>query len=281
MLEREMEEAVAQHPDVFIESRLTLVRRQIVINKRRPDILFTDRLDRSLIVELQRGRLDEDHLQRHIYYYFDYLNLFPGAHPRLMFIANLIVPQHKLFLDAHGYEYREIPEGEFLRRIQGLQVAEKAVSAGSDDTQFMESISSEREDLLQQIRQETMTFSYKMILIDLLAEMADENGRVPLHSLAVRFSEFFKSRRIAGKAQENPNRAGTAKLADRSLHAWETTIRKMPVAHMSGRFVIAEGSFIRWVPEIWAKWTTSLAEEIQITATVRLVEYFNRYAGGY
>jgi hypothetical protein len=103
MLERQMEEAVANCPDLFIEPGLALVKRQVVINGRRPDVLFSDKFSRHLLVEIQNGRLDEDHLQRHFYYYFDYRAKYPETHLRLMFIANLLVPQHKKFLDEHGY----------------------------------------------------------------------------------------------------------------------------------------------------------------------------------
>jgi len=117
MLERNMEEAVANCPDLFIEPGLTLVRRQVVINGRRPDVLFSDMLSRHLLVEIQSGRLDEEHLQRHFYYYFDYRSKYPSTNLRLMFIANRLVPQHKEFLDEHGYEFREFPEHEFERRV--------------------------------------------------------------------------------------------------------------------------------------------------------------------
>jgi hypothetical protein len=120
MLEREMEDAVSICPDLFIEPGLTLVRRQAVINGRRPDLLFSDSLSRHLLVELQCGRLDEEHLQRHFYYYFDYRAKYPSTHLRLMFIANRLVPQHKEFLDEHGYEFREVPEQDFER---GLRLA--------------------------------------------------------------------------------------------------------------------------------------------------------------
>jgi hypothetical protein len=112
-----MEEAVANCPDLFIEPGLQLVRRQVVIIGRRPDILFSDALSRHLLVEIQCGRLDEDHLQRHFHYYFDYRAKYPSTHLRLMFIANRLVPQHKDFLDEHGYEFREIGETDFERRL--------------------------------------------------------------------------------------------------------------------------------------------------------------------
>jgi len=57
MLEIQMEEAIAACPDLFIEPGLTLLRRQVVINGRRPDVLFSDGLERHLLVEIQSGRL--------------------------------------------------------------------------------------------------------------------------------------------------------------------------------------------------------------------------------
>jgi hypothetical protein len=52
MLERHMEEAVANCPDLFIEPALSLFRRQVVINGRRPDVLFSDALSRHLLVQI-------------------------------------------------------------------------------------------------------------------------------------------------------------------------------------------------------------------------------------
>ncbi len=60
MLEKDMETAVANCPDLFIEPGLRLIQRQVVINGRRPDVLFSDSLSRHLLVEIQRGRLDEE-----------------------------------------------------------------------------------------------------------------------------------------------------------------------------------------------------------------------------
>ena len=48
-----MEEAVARCPDLFIEAGLHFVRPQVVLNGRRPDILFEDVLSRHLLVELE------------------------------------------------------------------------------------------------------------------------------------------------------------------------------------------------------------------------------------
>ena len=62
-----MEVAIAKCPDLFIEPGLKLIRRQAVINGRRPDILMEDGLSRHFLVEVQRGQLDEAHVQRHFH----------------------------------------------------------------------------------------------------------------------------------------------------------------------------------------------------------------------
>lgn len=43
-------------------------------------------------------------------------------HLRLMFIANPLMPQHKQFLNEHGYKFREYPEQEFDRSVVECQV---------------------------------------------------------------------------------------------------------------------------------------------------------------
>jgi len=281
MLEIQMEEAVAHCPGLFIESGLTLVRRQVVINGRRPDVLFTDSLSRHLLIEIQRGRLDEDHLQRHCYYFYDYRQKYPQTHPRLMFIANRLVPQHKDFLDHHGYEFKEIPESEFERKVQ------QCPGASADRAQPTELIPSPgvlapaTYELIYEIERHRMTMSYKMLLLIFMTEMADQDGRVPLFGLATRFQEFFVRRAMQGKLEENPNRVKPGTLAVKSLSGWERTIREMPVRHLTDAFVIDEGSSVCWAPRVWSNWNSELKQEVLAAASNRLVWYFNQNAGGY
>ena len=77
LLERDMEDVVARCPDLFMEAGLHFVRRQIVLNGRRPDILFEDVLSRHLLVEHQRGKPDEEQLPRHDDYFYDYRAKYP------------------------------------------------------------------------------------------------------------------------------------------------------------------------------------------------------------
>jgi len=278
MLEREMEEAIANCPDLFIEPGLSLVRRQIVINGRRPDLLFSDVLSRHLLVELQCGRLDEDHLQRHFYYYFDYRAKYPTTHLRLMFIANRLVPQHKEFLDEHGYEFREYPEQEFERRVLNCQLrSNQARMEELEPITAQHGLAPTTSELLYEIERQPMTMSYKMLLLMFMAELVDSDGKVSTNALADAFQQFFVNRSLQGKVEENPNRGVLpGAIASRSITEWERVIRMQPVRHLGESFVLDEGAFIRWAPRIWQRWGEDLKCEIHRAAIDRLVRYFNR-----
>lgn len=58
-----MEEAVANCPDLFIEPGLNLVRRQVVINGRRPDLLFSNVFSHHLLVDIQCGKMNSYKIQ--------------------------------------------------------------------------------------------------------------------------------------------------------------------------------------------------------------------------
>lgn len=282
MLEREMEEAVAHCPDLFIEPGLSLIRRQIVINGRRPDVLFSDAFDRHMLVEIQCGRLDEGHLQRHCYYFYDYRAKYPSTHLRLMFIANYLVPQHKRFLDEHGYEFREYPEQDFARRVEGCNLR-FSEPVGIEDVPLTTPgvLALSTQEILYDIERHPMTMSYKMLLLKLMANLTDSEGRVLLRTLAEEFQCFFVQKSVQQKTEENPNLVSPGKLAARSVSQWERVIRTMPVKHLTESFVIDEGPTIRWSPRIWGQWNSELRREIHASCFDRLVRYFNRHAGGY
>jgi Endonuclease NucS len=280
LLERDMEDAVARCPSLFIESGLELLHRQIVINGRRPDLVFQDGLSRHLLVELQRGRLDEEHLQRHVFYFYDYRAKYTETHPRLLFLANRVVPQHKEFLDDHGYEYKEIPENEFLRRMSGC--TEPAAYFDLEVKTSPGVLPLNYQQLLYAVELQPMTLCYKMLLLLEMIEHADSDGRVSIFVLANGFQKFFQSRSSAHKSEENPRRFASTKPSERSLKRWETIIRDQPVRHLGPRFVIDRQAFIQWAPEVWTQWSPALKNELKEAATRRLVAYFNRHVpGGY
>jgi Endonuclease NucS len=281
MLERQMEEAVAHCPEIFIEPGLTLIRRQVVINGRRPDILFCDALSRHLLVEIQCGRLDEDHLQRHFYYYFDYRAKYPTQHLRLMFIANRLVPQHKQFLDEHGYEFREYPEQEFARKAEHCDLRkETGIEVEVEPVTTPGALAPAVCDLLYQIELEPMTLCYKMLLLMFMAQLCDEQGKVLTRILAEKFQEFFVARRVNGKPEENPKRLMPGTLSTKTVSSWERTIREMPVRHLGPSFVLDEASFIRWAGDVHALAKMGVYKEVYTAGRDRLVRYFDRYVPG-
>jgi hypothetical protein len=278
LLEHQMEDAVARCPERFIENNLQLVRRQIVINGKRPDILFKDALQRHLLVELQRGRLDEDHLQRHVFYFYDYRAKYPDSHPRLMFVANRVIPQHKEFLDDHGYEYREIPEREFARKISECTNTDVQLAVEIKESPGV--LPLEYQELLFEVERQRMTMCYKMLLLIEVIDNADSDGRISVEVLARKFRSFFQARLAQGKAEENPNRFRRGLLSQRSIEAWKRVIREQPVHHLGHKFVIDEGNSIRWAPEVLNRWTSNLKKELRDAAMKRLVTYFIKYVPG-
>ena len=127
-----------------------------------------------------------------------------------------------------------------------------------------------------------MTLCYKMLLLLVMADLADEEGAVPIRSLAERFQEFFVDRRCRSKTEENPNRVKPESLSSRTVSQWERVIRDQPVRYLTGSFVIGEGPVIRWAPRIWVEWNPGLAREIRAACLDRLIRYFNRHVpGGY
>jgi hypothetical protein len=277
-LEKDMESAIARCPDLFIESGLKFVAKQVYIDGKRPDLLFRDVLHRDLLVEVQRDRLDENHVQRHAYYYFNYRKKYPQTHPRLMFLANRIVPQHKEFFDFCGYEYKEIPVVEFRRKMVECTGEALAVAVAARETPGV--LPRSYQELLYEIQRQPMTLCYKMLLVIEMVDRADSNGRVPIDVLAQSFSTFFRRRADEGKPEENPNRSHGS-LSLRSLSYWAATIREQPVRRLGERFLIDEGKTIRWAPEIWTQWSPDLRADIRDTAQKRLIHYFERYAGGW
>lgn len=61
MLEKDIENLIARHPDEFFpNSGFTLIGQQIKLGKCYADILFKDKHNRKIIVEVKRGILSRD-----------------------------------------------------------------------------------------------------------------------------------------------------------------------------------------------------------------------------
>jgi len=133
--------------------------------------------------------------------------------------------------------------------------------------------------ILQEIERQRMAYSFKMLLLVFMAELADREGRVPLSVLAERFAEFFSQRVRQNKQVENPKRPGD--FANRRTDEWEKVIIRDPARRLGRSLLRTEESCIRWAPEVWDQWTPEFKQEIISTAHSRLEDYFDRNAGGF
>ena len=195
-----------------------------------------------------------------------------------MFVANRVIPQHKEFLEDHGYEYREIPEHEFVRKISECTNTDIQLAIEIKESPGV--LPFEYQELLFEVERQRMTMCYKMLLLIEMIDSADSEGRTSVDLLATKFQSFFQSRVAQGKAEENPNRFRRGLLSQRSIEAWKRVIHEQPVRHLGRKFVMDEGDSVRWAPEVLEGWTPDLRRELRSAAMQRLITYFAKYVPG-
>jgi hypothetical protein len=106
MYEREIEDVLAEHPEL-IEEGLTLLGRQVAVAGRRMDLLFEDKNKRKLIVELKRGTIKDDHVGQVISYAGGLLTQEdPTA--RIMLVGTRVPPSFQKSLDHFGIAWKEL-----------------------------------------------------------------------------------------------------------------------------------------------------------------------------
>lgn len=109
MLEKDLENLVAQHPDEFFpNSGFTLIGQQVKLGKCYADIIFEDRHKRKIIVEVKRGILSRDASGQVMEYYGLLKRQSPDAIVELILCANIIPPERKTFLESVGIECKEL-----------------------------------------------------------------------------------------------------------------------------------------------------------------------------
>ncbi len=129
MEEKFMQDLIIRFPsEVLDEDGLTYIRREVSTGNKRLDILLKDRRSRHVLVEVQVGALDTNHIDRHIDFSEGYLKNNPHSDIRVMFIANNIDVHKKSFLQRRGYEFKEISQNH-LREVaerHGSGIADRA-----------------------------------------------------------------------------------------------------------------------------------------------------------
>lgn len=109
MLEKDIENLIAQHPDEFFpDSGFTLFGQQVRLGKCYADIIFKDRHNRKIIVEVKRGILSRDASGQVMEYYGLLKTERPDDFVELILCANIIPTERKKFLESVGIECKEL-----------------------------------------------------------------------------------------------------------------------------------------------------------------------------
>lgn len=114
MLERDMQNLVRLYPEELLgEAGLTLHGEEVRMGDFRFDLVFQDRQGATLLVELQRGRLDRTHLYKVLDYSDRYRERHPGVAVECMVVANEISGEYKERLQGRGIDFRELTLSRF------------------------------------------------------------------------------------------------------------------------------------------------------------------------
>jgi len=109
MREKDIENLIALYPEEFFpKANFNLKGQQVKLGSCYADILFTDKYDRQIIIEVKRGLLSRDAAGQIIEYYGLLKLTKPDAIIELIVCANTIPHERKLFLENVGIECKEL-----------------------------------------------------------------------------------------------------------------------------------------------------------------------------
>jgi hypothetical protein len=106
MRENDFEKIIVKYPEL-IETELKLLDRQIAIYNRRIDLLFQDKFNRKLLIELKIGPIKDEHIGQ-ILSYEGLILSHDDPTIRVMLIGNRVPPNIQRSLDHHGIAWKEI-----------------------------------------------------------------------------------------------------------------------------------------------------------------------------
>ncbi len=104
--EKVFEDIICKYPEL-VENGLTLKGRQITLYGRRIDILFEDKYNRKLIIELKAGPIKDEHIGQ-ILSYEGMLLTADDPTLRIMLVGTRVPPNLQKSLDHHGIAWKEI-----------------------------------------------------------------------------------------------------------------------------------------------------------------------------
>lgn len=109
MLEKDIENLIAQYPnDFFPNAGFALRGQQVRLGRCYADIIFADKYERTIIIEVKRGILSRDAAGQIMEYYGLFKKEHADAVVELIVCANTIPHERKLFLENAGIECKEL-----------------------------------------------------------------------------------------------------------------------------------------------------------------------------
>src|ERR1700676_1156548 len=134
MTEREMEDLLWEHSEKFLNEPLKKFQRQPASGVGRADLVFLDRLDRILVIELKRGTLQRGAVPQIVDYHAMLKSRFPDKSVELMIIANSIPLETRVSCEQYHIEAVEISEKKFRDVADETGYVFKSETANSDSS---------------------------------------------------------------------------------------------------------------------------------------------------
>ena len=116
MLEKDIENLIATHPDKFLPYRnLKLIGQQVRLGTYFADIIFEDEFQTKIVIEVKRGILSREAVAQIMDYYGLMKIQEKEADVKLIIVANVIPKQRVIFLSEKlGIEFIEIPASKIV-----------------------------------------------------------------------------------------------------------------------------------------------------------------------
>ncbi len=109
MLEKDIENLIAKYPiEFFPKSEFELIGQQYKLGNCRADIVFKDKFERFIIIEVKRGILSREASGQIMEYYGRLKQEMPTAIIELILCANNIPNERRIFLEKVGIECKEL-----------------------------------------------------------------------------------------------------------------------------------------------------------------------------
>ncbi|MDQ2844581.1 MAG: endonuclease NucS [Acidobacteriota bacterium] len=140
MTEREMEDLIWEHPDKFLNEPLKQFQRQPSSGVGRADLIFIDRVDRLLVIELKLGILGRGAVPQLVDYFGMFKSRFPGKSVELMIIANGIPPERRVSCEQFHIEPVEISQKKFRDVAEEVGYVFESERANANPSSLMDRV---------------------------------------------------------------------------------------------------------------------------------------------